>query len=143
MADIFQEFPIKATPGRVFEAVTTPEGLNTWWTKQSSGEPVLDSRYELYFGPDSDWTATVIRSVQDRAFELQITTPAKDWEDTRIGFRLEEKEDMTWVHFHHTGWPEDNAHYRISCHCWALYLRLLRRFIEHGEVVPYEKRLDA
>lgn len=25
-------------------------------------------------------------------------------------------------------------------HCWAMYLRILR---EHGESVPYEKRLDV
>jgi hypothetical protein len=33
--------------------------------------------------------------------------------------------------------------YRISSNCWAMYLRILRRSLEHGESVPYEKRLDA
>jgi hypothetical protein len=32
---------------------------------------------------------------------------------------------------------------RISCHCWALYLRLLRRHLEFGESVPYDRRLEA
>ena len=50
---------------------------------------------------------------------------------------------VTKVRFYHRGWPEANSHYRISCHCWALYLRILRRHIEHGESVPYEKRLDV
>ena len=43
----------------------------------------------------------------------------------------------------HLGWPEANAHYRTSCHCWALYLRVLRRYLENGESVPYEVRLDV
>jgi len=30
-----------------------------------------------------------------------------------------------------------------SCYCWAMYLRLLARHVERGEVVPYEARLDA
>jgi hypothetical protein len=34
------------------------------------------------------------------------------------------------------GWPEANGHYRTSCHCWALYLRILRRYLEFGETVP-------
>jgi hypothetical protein len=35
------------------------------------------------------------------------------------------------------------GHYRTSCHCGALYLRILRRHLEHGESVPYERRLDV
>jgi len=47
------------------------------------------------------------------------------------------------VRFCHRGWPAENEHYRVSCHCWALYLRLLRRQVEYAESVPYEQRLDA
>jgi hypothetical protein len=45
--------------------------------------------------------------------------------------------------YDHRGWPDANDHYRTSCHCWAMYLRILRRHLEHGESVPYEKRLDV
>jgi len=31
----------------------------------------------------------------------------------------------------------------VSCYCWAMYLRIMRRYLEHGESVPYERRLDA
>ena len=36
-----------------------------------------------------------------------------------------------------------NEHWRISCYCWAMYLRLIRRYLEYGETIPYESRLDA
>ena len=36
-----------------------------------------------------------------------------------------------------------NAHYRTSAFCWAMYLRLLKKYVETGEVVPYERRLEA
>jgi hypothetical protein len=36
-----------------------------------------------------------------------------------------------------------NEHYRISTFCWAMYLRLMKKAIETGEVVPYAVRLDA
>jgi hypothetical protein len=45
------------------------------------------------------------------------------------------------VRFHHLGWPEANEHYRISCFCWAMYLRIMKRNLEYGETVPYERRL--
>jgi hypothetical protein len=44
---------------------------------------------------------------------------------------------------HHTGWPDAGEHYRTSSHCRALYLRILRRFVEHGETVPYADRLNV
>lgn len=49
----------------------------------------------------------------------------------------------TAVHFSHRGWPAENPHDCTSTHCWALYLRILRRHLEHSEFVPYALRLDA
>ncbi len=55
----------------------------------------------------------------------------------------EQRGEVTQVRFEHTGWPVANDHYRISNYCWAMYLRLLKRYVEAGEVVPYEKRLSV
>jgi hypothetical protein len=60
-----------------------------------------------------------------------------------VGFELEEAGGETQVRFHHLGWPAANDHYRISCYCWAMYLRILKRYLEYGELVPYEKRLEV
>jgi uncharacterized protein YndB with AHSA1/START domain len=143
MTDILQDFPIKASPAEVYRAITTPAGLDAWWTKRSSGEPREGAEYELWFGPEYDWRARVIRAASDSEFELAMTRADDDWRGTRIGFRLTPRADDTWVQFHHTGWPAANEHYRISSHCWAMYLRVLRRFLEHGESVAYEDRLDV
>jgi uncharacterized protein YndB with AHSA1/START domain len=143
MADIFQDFPIKAPASRVFEAVSSPQGLDSWWTRESSGEPHLGSQYRLGFGPKYDWRGRVTQCDKNSAFELQITQAGPDWNGTRVGFHLEESGGTTNVRFHHTGWPSQNEHWRISCYCWAMYLRVLRRYVEHGEFVAYEKRLDV
>lgn len=143
MADIYQDFPIKSPVNRVYDAVSTPPGLDLWWTKRSSGQAVEGAEFELWFGPDYDWRAKVTRAVPGMEFELQMVRADPDWLHTRVGFRLEDRGATTQVHFYHTGWPEPNEHWRISCHCWAMYLRILRRNLERGEVVPYEKRLDA
>jgi uncharacterized protein YndB with AHSA1/START domain len=115
MPDIFQDFLIHAPATKVFGAITTPRGLDTWWTKQSSRQ---GEDYELGFGPGNDWQATVTRSVPDREFELRIRTDDQDWSGTRVGFALGERNGSTSVQFRHTGWPESNDCYRISCYCW-------------------------
>jgi uncharacterized protein YndB with AHSA1/START domain len=143
MPDILQDFPIKASPERVFQAITSPAGLDSWWTQKSVGNPIEGTEYELRFGPEYDWRAKVTRCVKDSEFELQMTRADEDWTGTRLAFRLEDQSGSTIVRFSHVGWPTSNEHYRISCHCWAMYLRVMRRYIEHGEFVPYENRLDV
>jgi len=72
MADIFHDFLVKAPVAKVFEAVSTPRGLDRWWTKRSEGEPKEGSEYELWFGPQYDWRAKVTKCVKDSTFERQI-----------------------------------------------------------------------
>lgn len=143
MADIFHDFPIKAPLDRVFHAVSTPQGLDTWWTKRSAGSPQEGAEYQLWFGPDYDWRAKVTRYAPESEFEIEMVRADSDWLGTRVGLRLEPRDAVTWVRFYHTGWPSLNEHYRISCNCWAMYLRVLRRSLEHGESVPYEDRLSV
>lgn len=144
MADIIQELPVKAPPSRVFELMASPEGLTQWWTKTSCGEQREGAEYCLVFGPEYDWRGRVTRYVPDDEFELQITAADKDWVGTRVGCELEPSPSGgTLVRFYHIGWPEANEHWRVSCHCWAMYLRVMRRYLEHGETVPFECRLDA
>lgn len=143
MVDIWQDFPIRVAPQRVFEAVTQPSLLDQWWTLRSVGQPVVGSTYELDFGPDYLWRAEVTVAVPGVAFELRMTKADLDWDDTRVSFEFVPSEMGTTVRFQHRGWPEINEHYRVTCHCWALYFRILRRHLELGEVVPYERRLDA
>lgn len=143
MADILQDFPIKASPGRVFDAISSPEGLNLWWTLTCAGRPRAGAVYELGFGPDYQWAANVTKCRTRVAFELTLTRADEDWTGSRVGFNLSPLDEGTRVQFYHRGWPHRNAHYRTSGHCWALYLRHLRRYLEHGEVVPYDDRLDA
>jgi uncharacterized protein YndB with AHSA1/START domain len=143
MPDIFQDFPIKAPPPRVFSGFATPQGLDEWWTQRAAGVPILNSEYQFWFGPQYDWRGVVTRCVPDQELEWKMTRAHADWKGTLVGVRLECRSDFTWVRFYHTGWPEINEHFRISNHCWGMYLRILRRFLESGERVPYEERLQA
>jgi len=143
MPDIFSDLPIRAAVQRVFAAVSTPAGLDAWWTKTAAGVATMGAEFELGFGPGYDWGARVSTCVPNEEFELQLTAADPDWIGTRVRFRLRGNDDRTQLQFAHAGWPVENEHWRISCYCWPIYLRLLRRYVEHGEFVPYEQRLDV
>ncbi len=184
MPDIHHQFPVFAPTDRVFEAISTPKGLDAWWTLSSKGTPKTGEIYELFFGEGYDWRARVSTCVPGHVFALSIYDSMPDWENTIVRFELTEEgasEDdttdaegsessvneaetfltsalsaksaatdvmspfaaKTLVRFSHTGWPEDNDHYRISSFCWAMYLRLMKKYVEEGTIVEFRKRLDA
>lgn len=143
VADIHFDLPIQAPATRVFEAVSTPAGLDAWWTGRSTGTAKPGETYELWFPPGFEWRAKVSACEPGVRFELEMTRSDPDWNGTRVGFELVPRGATTQLRFHHRGWPSENDHDRGSGCCWALYLRLLRRHVERGETVPYAQRLDV
>jgi len=136
MADILQEFTIKAPQKRVFETMATPGGLSRWWTKSATGEAKENADFGLFSGSGYDWRGQVTRYTPESAFELLITQAHPDWMGTRVGFQLVPESQSVTLCF-------STTHWLVSCFCWAMYLRLLRRYLEYGEVVPYENRLEV
>jgi uncharacterized protein YndB with AHSA1/START domain len=144
MPDIFHNFTINTSPDKVFNGVSTTKGLDNWWTKTCQASPKAGGIYTLDFGPGYTWKAIVTKFEANREFELQMTEADPDWLKARVGFLLRDKgNNLTEVDFYHKGWPTANEHYKISCYCWAMYLRILKRYLEFGEQVPYEKRLSV
>jgi len=140
MAEILHDLTIDVPPSDVFRAVSTPEGLDRWWTHRSAGKPRLGETYELWFSPEHDWRGRVTKCIPDVEFELEVTKGDEDWTGTLVGFRCVPSEGGTRVVFYHTGWATANPHFRQSSFCWAMYLRILKRYLEEGETVAYEDR---
>lgn len=143
MPDIVHDFPVRAPALRVYDLFATPAGLEAWWTLHAEGTPALGEPYRLDFGPGYDWRARVTVCEPGRCFELEIVEAMDDWRGTRVGAQLAEQDGVTTVRFSHRGWPAASEHFRVSSFCWAMYLRLLRRYAETGERVPYERRLEV
>lgn len=143
MPDIFYILPVNAPVSDVFNAVATPQGLDAWWTKKSSGIPAAGNSYELFFSREYDWRAVVTNVSANELFELRFTVADSDWTGTVLCFSVTPSAGGTQLEFSHTGWPENNEHFRISSFCWAMYLRLLNRWVEYGEKVEYEERLNV
>ena len=143
MADILHDFIIRAQSSKVFAGISTPAGLDAWWTKKSVGEAAVGTEYELFFGPKYDWRAVVSKCIPNKEFELKMTKSDSEWRDTLIGFNLRQMDAVTQAQFYHKNWPAESEHFRISSYCWAMYLRILKRHIEFGENVDYDKRLEV
>jgi uncharacterized protein YndB with AHSA1/START domain len=143
MEDIFHNLIIEAPAHIVLECITSPEGLDNWWTKTSKGKPEPGTAYELYLGSQFKLNGIVTKFIPGKMFELRITAADYEWMNTRIGFLLENIGDATRIEFYHKGWQQKNDQYKITCYNWAMYLRVLKRHLEFGDRIPYEQRLVA
>jgi len=141
MPDIQHRFVVKAPASRVFAMFADPALLSEWWTLDADGVAESGELYRFGFGPDVEWQGLLAACDPDRWIEWEILEADGDWTGTRIGARLTPLADTrTIVDFYNSGWRHANEHFRTSSCCWANYLRVLRRFVEHGERVPYGDR---
>lgn len=144
MPDILHRFPIRASTTHVFAAIATPHGLDQWWTLDCHGLARLGETWRFGFGSGfEDWRGEVTRHIEGRAIEWTMTRADSDWTGTIVGIELVPDGDRTVVEFSHRGWRDAGDHFRTSSCCWASYLRILRRYLENAESVPYPVRLEV
>ena len=126
---------------QVFDAISTAEGLSRWWTKTALGSATVGGRIELDFGPEFQWSAEVMDVVPNRVLRLRFDEASEDWVGTEL---ILETTDLTTrgttLTLRHEGWLSRSHHFGETSYCWALYLRLLKRWLEGGEFVEYERR---
>ncbi|MGX7666601.1 SRPBCC family protein [Flavobacterium pedocola] len=141
MNTIYHDFTISTPKERVFEAVSTPEGLNNWWTLRCSGKPALNEEYNLYFAEEYNWFATVSKFIENEEIEFSVKHAKKEWLPTSFGFKLTEvSPNTTYVQFYHSDWEEISQEFRIASYCWANLLRQMKQYLEKGIITPFEER---
>lgn len=140
MPDIFHNVYIHESPEKVFHAISKGEEIEKWWTKRSSGKAIVGEVFNLYFSDDYDWKAKLISVAENEKCKWQMLKADKDWIHTRFGFQLFKRNNITLAEFSHVGWPEINEHYKRSNYCWAMYLQLLKWYVETGNTTIFEER---
>ncbi len=138
---ILHDLVIKAPASEVFDAISTPQHLNNWWTARSSGKPKLGTPYNFFFTPEYDWYGEVTACRVNQLFSISMTQADEDWHATSFSFELEPNDGEVLVRFSHTGWQTTNPHFRRTSFCWAILLKGLKDYVEKGGVVPFEERV--
>lgn len=141
MVDILHRIGIKSPVARVYNALTTLEGLAGWWTADVTGDDRLGGKIEFSFLTKSgDLLGRMVMEVQ----ELNVNKDARwrciegpeEWLGTDITFQLSEQDGQTIVLFGHRNWREAvEATYHCSMK-WATFLLSLREYVETGTGKP-------
>jgi len=135
MSDIKHKLIIKATPAIVFDAITTQQGLEGWWAKQTHAKPETGFVNIFTFGTAKN-EIKVIELLPNKKVDWAVLVSADEWVGTNITFSLEEKDDKTILRFQHTGWRAVTDFYAECNYAWGRFMTSLKSYCETGTGTP-------
>ncbi len=140
MPDILHRVGVDAPPQRVFEALTTLDGLRRWWIADATGDPSAGGTIDFGFCRMHVLEAKPAQFVRWRCVE-----GPDEWVGTEVTFSLTWKEGQTFVVFTHSRWREP---VEFMHHCstkWATFLLSLRDMLEGqpGHPAPRDLKIHV
>jgi len=126
-------FHINAPKEKVFEALSTINGISNWWTKGTSGNASLEGHIKFKFGDMEGPEMKVIEYFKDKKIIWVCVASPHGWIGTTITFTLDEIEGKTRVRFSHDGWTEQDDFFANCCFSWGRYMESLRQYCQTGK----------
>ncbi len=137
MAIIYHRIPIRAIKSKVFDALTTQEGISQWWTSDCVVKPVVGFVNEFRFGGEAHYRMKVVLLQPGRSVEWKCLNQHDDWSGTQVSFVLTDRGDYTFLDLKHTGFLAENEEYASINYQWGIYLTMLKQFCE-GDAQQHE-----
>ncbi len=135
MLDILHRVGATATPEKVYDALTTIDGLAAWWTTDTTGDP--DGTIAFRFGEVGGFDMKVIELQPNTRVVWEVVDGPSEWIGTTVTFDLKQEGEWTIVLFAHAGWREP---VEFMNHCstkWAAFLLSLKSLVETGTGQPH------
>lgn len=136
MVDILQRIGIKSSLDKVYQALTTVEGLAGWWTSNTQGEAdKVDGVVQFRFGAGG-FDMKVLELDPARRVLWQVVDGPEEWIGTTVVWDLKQDGDYVVILFKHQDWKEP---VEFMHHCstkWAIFLMSLKSLVETGKGAP-------
>jgi uncharacterized protein YndB with AHSA1/START domain len=138
VAEILHLFNIKTTDAsKVYDAITTQEGLSNWWTTETTATPEVNSIATFRFLPDYYDEMKITKLEKNRRVEWHCIVGDKQWVGTKIIFSIEPEQNSINLRFSHTDWREKTDFYAVCNYHWGLYMKSLKTYVETGKGNPH------
>ena len=136
MVDILHRVGVNTpSPDKVYEALTTIEGLAGWWTDDTTGTAEVGGVVQFRF-PPGGFDMEVVEQRPNESVEWKVVDGPEEWIGTTVNWQLRQDGDYTIVMFRHKDWKEP---VEFMHHCstkWATYLMSLKSLVETGKGAP-------
>lgn len=159
MPNIHHELLIAAPAEKIYNAITSQEGLSAWWTPGTNAKPELNSVARFPFGPDYFKEMKIVELKPSEQVKWNCIKGDSEWIGTAISFKLEagDKKNLLNFHpeaagqvqqqrnhdkgtlliFHHDDWKEYTPMFAECNYTWGQFLRSLKLLCETGKGRPW------
>jgi uncharacterized protein YndB with AHSA1/START domain len=140
MPDILHLLKIAAPPGRVYQALTTSEGIRNWWTRDADLATTVGGEGEFRFSSYGEGYTTKVAVAElmppIRVFWNVTSSFRPEWNGTTIAFDLSPDASGTVIRFAHRGFPQADDACAVCTTGWGYYLVSLQQYLETGQGAP-------
>ena len=140
MANIEHLQTVNAPASKVYETLTTAEGLSEIWTNELIVNNQIGFINEFRFGSDDVTKMKIEELIANEKVVWQCIDSDAEWIGTIISFDIQEKNGKSFITLRHMNWKEVTPFYRSCNYNWAFFLYSLKCYCEDGEGIPYHKR---
>ena len=135
MPDIMHRIKIPALPERVYQALTTADGIRSWWTRDADLDSETDGAGEFRFY-GRRFVARVRIDELSPPSRVAWSVVNAAWEGKTIQFDVEADGSDSWLSFAHRGFTQADRNYAAATTRWGYYLVSLRRYLQTGKGMP-------
>ncbi len=143
MPDIVHKININAPVEKVYDAVSTSEGLKGWWTEHVDGESKEGEKLTFLF-PETGPVMEVLELYTNELVKWKCTGSVEEWQDTIFTFEMEEKNGGCELLFAQSGWADQSDFF---AHCntkWAVFMLSMKEYCEtgKGKAFPHDINIE-
>src|SRR5688572_24795609 len=159
MKSIRHQLLIEAPAEKIYNAITTQEGLSAWWTPETKAKPELNSIARFPFGPEYFKEMKITELKPSEQVKWICITGANEWVGTTISFELQPGDKKTLLNSHpemkdqiqqqrtgdkgtllifrHDDWKECTPMFAECNYTWGQFLKSLKLLCETGKGRPW------
>jgi uncharacterized protein YndB with AHSA1/START domain len=150
---------IAASADKIYDAITSSEGLSAWWTPNSTAKAELDSVVRLPFGPKYLNEMRITELIPGKRLKWHCLKGEDEWVGTNLSFDLQSGDqdkplssyhelegqcqqigdvsEVTLLVFQHEDWRAETLMSAECNYTWGQFLHSLKLFCETGKGQPW------
>ena len=159
MPNIHQQLIIEAPVEKVYQALTTQDGLIAWWTPGVTAKTEVNSIARFPFGKGYHKEMKIVDLKPNELVKWHCLQGDPEWIGTTLSFQMEagdsqellrvhpemqgqveqmsKKDKATLLSFHHDDWKAYTPMFAECSYTWGRFLRGLKLFCETGKGLPW------
>jgi uncharacterized protein YndB with AHSA1/START domain len=135
MTDVLFRFDVDAPPNTILQAVTTGEGIRSFWTSRAEVPAEVGETLKLEFQQAPLPFDLRLEQADEHTVVWRAQTFPPHWIGTSIRWDVEPRAGGSTVAFRHDGFADDDEAGRVA-YTWGTIMARLKEYAETGRSDP-------